>query len=207
MISPMLSLALALAYPSAAQPGPAPIIMYPADAPSPSREREISLLAADWTSYRNRADRMFARYPAAAAKVWDQADLTALLGEIRAVISDRERIQEAAAGLARKAIRESEPPSSARLAREAAVTALFEGRALQIYGNKVPRVLDTVIVDAAGNNDGRRYAGPEWAIVIEADEADAYCRLQIARAGFTPKQYAVFEAAARAAVGPPPPHG
>ncbi|MCR4294474.1 MAG: hypothetical protein NUW21_02995, partial [Elusimicrobia bacterium] len=151
MISPMLSLALALAYPSAAQPGPAPIIMYPADAPVPAREREISLLAADWTSYRNRADRMFARYPAAAAKVWDQADLTGLLAEIRAVISDREKIQEAAADLARKAIRESEPPSSARLARETAVTALFEARALQIYGNKVPRVLDTVIVDAAGN--------------------------------------------------------
>lgn len=150
---------------------------------------------------------MFARFPGAAAQVWDQADLTKLLAEIRAVISDREKIQETAAELARKAILESGPPSSARLEREKAVTALFEGRALQIYGNKVPRVLDAVIVDAAGNNDGRRYAGSEWAIVIEADEADAYCRLQIARAGFTLTQYAAFEASARAIVGPPPPHG
>lgn len=187
MLIPLLSLALAV-LPAA----PASAAM------SASRRDEITRLSAEWTSYRNSANRMMTAFPGAAAKDgWSQTEMIAFVGKVRVLLASVEDEEAATADIAREALRASEPPSAARLEREKAVTAVYESRALTLYGNYVPRILDEAFEDRQGRRYGRKYAGPEWAIVITMDEIGDYGLAMIARTGFTLEQYDAFGAQAR----------
>lgn len=197
MLIPLLSLALAVA--------PTPTRASVSDELGPARRGQIEAMAAEWTTYRNRANRMMTAYAAAAAREgWNAADLSSQLGKLRVLLASVENEQASIADIARETIRASEPPSAARSERERAVAAIHEARALTLYGNFVPRILDEAIKDRHGRNDGRRFCGPEWAIVITMEEVGAYGRWQLARAGFTPGQYDAFGDQARTQLGLPP---
>jgi hypothetical protein len=196
MLIPLFSLALALVSPAAAQRAPVP---------SASRQAEISVMAADWTSYRNRAERMMAAFPAAVAREGgDRKSFEKLIADVRALCAQIVATEAETADIARETIRASEPPSAARLARENAARSLYEVRALTVYGNMLPRILDESTQDRAGRNDGRRFAGAEWSLAVDFAEAGAYGRALTERAGFTAEQYDAFNVRARASMGLPP---
>lgn len=189
-----VALALAVAAPASA-----------ADMTAQRRE-EITLAASNWTEYRNKATRMMTSFPDAAVKVgYGRNEMDNLMLKVSILLNDVENTERKAADLALEDVRKSSACPE-RLAREKAVAALFEVRALTLYANMLPRILDEAITDEKDPKVylGHRYAGAEWAVTLSFEECGEASRALRAKAGYTEEQYKVFQDDARKYLGLPP---
>jgi hypothetical protein len=204
MLIPLLSAALAVCAPASASQAPIPLVAMPADALGPSRRAEIDLKAADWISWKSRSYRMSAVFLENIVRAgYDRGESKALLEKIQKLMNQVEETQYAAADMAKEQIRASSPPSAERLAREGEIDKAFEIRALTVYGNMLPRILDEWYKDRQGRDDGRRLAGPEWALALGFDECGPAANWHLALAGFTPQEYHEIEDRAADSLGYP----
>ncbi len=204
MIIPLLFVALAVCAPASAAQPPIALVVMPADTLGPTRRADIDLKAADWISWKSRAYRMSAVFLGNVVRQgYDRRDSNALMVKIQKLMNQVEETQYAAKDMALEQIRAGSAPSPERLARENEIEKAFEIRVLTVYGNMLPRILDEWYKDPQGRNDGRRLAGPEWALALAFDECAPAANWHLALAGFTPQEYHEIEDRASASLGYP----
>lgn len=193
-----LAAALLLASPLAARAA--------ADELGPARRAEIAAEAANWREHKAAALRMMARIPDEARREgWPDSEIRRLLRQVQGLLSQLEATQLKIRDLARAELALI-PDSPRRRERLAALDAAIEGRLLTAYGNMFPRIVDEGFEDTPGDpRAGRRYAGPEWKIVLTWEESQAYQRWTMDLSGFDGLQWKDLDERARRALGLPPP--
>lgn len=165
---------LASALPLAAQDGPPPNLPQLSD----DRVLQIELLASSWRDRKARAERIKDRFllEVRADKNLDAAAFEKGIAEAWALLeSVEEKEQRRFDRLG--GILDDEAASSridpVVLAREKAVLGKIHNlRRLMLYGNMLPRILDESVVKD-GQQVGRSYASPEWAVPVKWEEGQA----------------------------------
>lgn len=177
-----------------------------ADELGPVRRAEIAAEARNWRAHKAAALRMMARIPAEARRDgWSDSETRKLLRKVHQLTTQVETVQDKCAQYARAELA-ALPDTPRRRERQAALDATIEARMLAIYGSIFPRIVDEAFEDTPGDpRAGRRYAGPEWRIVLSWEDSQAYQRWNMDLSGFDGVQWDDFTKRAHAELGLPPP--